>query len=138
MTITAIMVGMISIIAQIVLRSLWFGSGNNNKKGGAIIMVIAIVLAILAPIATQLVSLAISRKREFTADATAVKFTRYSPGLRSALQKIRTEHLSPEEKGKYPSALAPLFISDPYKRKFQNLFATHPDINKRIDVLSKM
>lgn len=140
MTLTAIMVGMVSIIAQIFLRSLWFGSSNNNnnKKGNAIIMIIAIVLAIIAPIATQLVSLAISRKREFTADATAVKFTRYSPGLRSALEKIRNEHLSPEEKRKYPSALAPLFISDPYKRKFENLFATHPPIEKRIEILRKM
>ena len=141
MTLTAIMVGMIAIISQIFLRSLWFGSASGGKKDGraqAILIIIAIVLAILAPIVTQLVSLAISRKREYTADATAVKFTRYSPGLKSALEKIKHDHVSAKDKHHYSKAVAPLFISDPFKRKISGLFATHPPVDERIKRLEKM
>ena len=97
-----------------------------------------IIFAILAPIATQLVSLAISRKREFIADATGVKFTRYAPGLKSALEKIKKDSTTSQDQKRYPKAVAPLFISDPYKKKLQNLFNTHPDINERIRRLSAM
>ncbi len=141
MTLTAILVGLIAIIAQIFLRSLWYSShGSNDRKGkgGAIILLIAVLAAILAPIATQLISLAISRKREFSADATAVKFTRYSPGLKSALEKIKMEHIAPEDRKKYSSAIAPLFISDPFKKKIQGLFSTHPPIDLRISRLERM
>jgi heat shock protein HtpX len=144
MTLTAVLVGMISIIAQIYLRSLWFSSlsGRRDSKQGAILLLISVVAAILAPIFAQLVSLAISRKREFTADATAVKFTRYSPGLTSALKKIKSEHLSPKEakevKATHSKALAPLFISDPFKSKVQNLFSTHPPVDERISRLERM
>lgn len=137
MTLTAVLVGLISIVAQIFLRSLWFGGGRRDR-GSAWIFVVAIVAAILAPIAAHLVSLAISRKREFTADATAVKFTRYPPGLRDALKKIRHEHVSEQEKKKYPQAVAPLFISDPFKKKVKGLFSTHPDIDTRIAKLERM
>jgi len=139
MTLVAVLVGMVSIVAQIFLRSLWFSSGSRRDgKAGVIIMIIAIVAAILAPIAAQLVSLSISRKREFTADATAVKFTRYPPGLRSALEKIKKDHVSEKDKHRYPKAVAPLFMSDPLKRNIKGLFSTHPDINKRISKLGRM
>ena len=138
MTLTAIMVGLISIIAQIFLRSLWFRSSNSNNRGNAIILIIAVVMAIVAPLAAQIVSFAISRKREFSADATAVKFTRYSPGLRNALIKIKKENVHEKDKKRYSKALAPLFISDPYKKKIQNLFSTHPPIDARIKKLEKM
>ena len=139
MTATAILVGMISIIAQVFLRNLWFSSGNKRDgKAGAVLLIIAILAAIFAPIAAQLVSFAISRKREFTADATGVKFTRYPPGLANALKKIKNEHISESEKHRAPAALAPLFISDPFKKKMAGLFATHPDINQRIAILEKM
>jgi heat shock protein HtpX len=114
-------------------------SGNRRDgKAGAILMIISIVAAILAPLVAQMVSLAISRKREFTADATAVKLTRYSPGLKRALEKIKHEHLREEDKKKYPKAVAPLFISDPFKSKISGLFATHPPIDERIRRLEKM
>jgi len=139
MTLTAVMVGLISIVAQIFLRSLWFGGGRKREgKGGVVIIIIAIIAAILAPLAAQLVSLAISRKREFGADATAVKFTRYPPGLRRALIKINEEHLSDEDKKKYPQAAASLFISDPFKKKVKGLFSTHPSIDVRIGKLERM
>lgn len=140
MTFTAIAIGMISIIAELFLRSLWFSSGNRGRDGRAqiILIVIGIALSILAPLLANLVSLAISRKREFAADATGVKLTRYPPGLAAALKKIKHEHLSPEDKHRFPKAVAPLFISDPLKKKFRNMFSTHPDINDRIAKLERM
>jgi heat shock protein HtpX len=141
MTLTAVLVGMISILAEIFLRSLWLSGGKgggDDKKGGAILLIIGIVFAILAPIAAQLVSLAISRKREFAADASGVKFTRYPPGLANALKKIKNEHLPEGEKKRYAKAMAPLFISDPFKKKVQGLFSTHPPIDERIRRLEAM
>ena len=130
MTIVAVMVGMIAIISQIFLRSLWFRGGDDNK-GNVIFVVIAIGLAILAPIVVWLVQMSISRKREFVADASAVKFTRYPKGLIGALKKIKEEN-KPEKK--VSKALAPLFISNPFK----GIGSTHPPIEKRISVLEKM
>ena len=141
MTLTAVLVGMISIIAQVFLRNLWLSGGRDSDRkgnGNLIILVIAIFAAILAPLAAQLVSLAISRKREFGADATGVKFTRSPTGLKSALEKIKHESVSPQDLKRYSKAVAPLFISDPFKKKFQNLLSTHPDINDRISKLSRM
>ncbi|MFH1307608.1 MAG: M48 family metallopeptidase [archaeon] len=140
MTLTAVLVGMIAIFSQIFLRSLWFGGGSRDRdsKGGAILLIIGVILAILAPIVVNLVSLAISRKREFVADASAVKFTRYPLGLKNALIKIQKEHVPAEEVKKINKAVAPLFMSDPYKKKAQNLFSTHPPIDKRIAILERM
>ncbi|MBS3071921.1 M48 family metallopeptidase [Candidatus Pacearchaeota archaeon] len=140
MTLTAVLIGIISILAEIFLRSLWFSSGNRDRgKGGAILLILGVLFAILAPIAANLVSLAISRKREFTADATGVKFTRYPPGLASALKKIKSEHVSEQDKHRYAKALAPLFISNPYKKlKASSFFSTHPSIDQRIAILEKM
>ena len=139
MTLVAVLVGLISIISQMYLRSLWFGSmDRDNKKGNMILILISLILAIVAPLAANLVSLAISRKREFSADATAVKFTRYPRGLKNALEKIKKEHISEEEKRRFPKAVAPLFISDPFKKKITGLFSTHPPIDERIKVLETM
>lgn len=141
MTLAAVLVGMISILSEVFLRSLWMSGGNGDEKGkgGAILILVGILFAILAPIAANLVSLAISRKREFTADATGVKFMRSPTGLRKALEKIKKEHTDVERDGKhYPKAVAPLFISDPFKKKIQGLFSTHPDISERISKLERM
>lgn len=139
MTLVAVGVGMIAIIAEIFLRSLWFGgSRDDDRKGNGILIIVGIVLAILAPIVVRLVSLAISRKREYTADATGVKFTRYPPGLAAALKKIKSEHVPQQDTKRYNKAVAPLFISDPFKTKIQTLFSTHPNIDDRIARLNKM
>ncbi|MEX2017425.1 MAG: M48 family metalloprotease, partial [Candidatus Pacearchaeota archaeon] len=88
---------------------------------------------------TQMVSFAISRKREYVADATGVKFTRYPDGLANALDKIKNEHVSEtERKHRVAKAMAPLFISDPFKRKIKGLFSTHPPIEDRIKRLRGM
>lgn len=134
MTLAAVLVGMVAIISQIFLRSLWFGGGGNRDNRGAVIfMIIAIALAILAPIAVYLVQASISRRREYSADASAVKFTRYPKGLIGALKKIKHEHPVHQEK-KVSKAIAPLFISNP----FGGLSATHPPIEKRIAALERM
>ncbi len=132
MTLVAVMVGIISIISEIFLRSLWFrNSDRDNNRGNAIFMLIGIILAVLAPIFVYFVQLAISRKREFSADATAVKFTRYPPGLIGALEKIKYGN-SPEKR--INKAVAPLFFANPFKE----LGNTHPSIEKRIELLRRM
>lgn len=135
MTLVAVLVGMIAIISQIFLRSLWFKGDRDNDKGGIILLVIGIILAIIAPIVVQLVQLAISRKREYTADASAVKFIRSPTGLIRALKKIKSEHSPPSKVNK---AVAPLFFGDPFKRNLDNLMSTHPPLEKRIAILEKM
>jgi len=135
MTLVAVLVGMIAIISQIFLRSLWFSGGRRNKSG-AIILVIGIVLAILAPIFVWLVQMAISRKREYSADASAVKFIRTPTGLIRALKKIGKENTPSKENKKISKTMAPLFISNPFTNK--NITSTHPPLDKRIQALEKM
>ncbi|MBR9702364.1 M48 family metallopeptidase [Candidatus Pacearchaeota archaeon] len=131
MTLVTVMVGMIAIVSQIFLRSLWFRGGSDDRNK-AVFIVVGIVLAILAPIVVQLVQLAISRRREFAADASAVKFTRYPDGLIRALKKIKGEHAPPEKK--ISKAIAPLFFANPFK----GLGSTHPPVDKRIETLERM
>jgi len=132
MTLVAVAVGMVSIISQIFLRSLWFkSSGSSEGKGNAIFMVIAIALAILAPIVVYLIQMSISRKREYSADASAVKFTRHPAGLIGALKKIKTDN---QDEKKVSKAVAPLFIASP----FRNWGSTHPPLDERIKVLERM
>ncbi|MEK6871839.1 MAG: M48 family metalloprotease [Nanoarchaeota archaeon] len=143
MTLTAVLVGMIAILSEIFLRSLWYSSLSNNRdregKINAVFIIVGIILAILAPIVVQLVQLAISRRREYTADASAVKFVRSPTGLMRALRKIDREHApTTEEKHHYNKATAPLFMSDPFKRKLTDLFSTHPPLEKRIALLERM
>jgi len=136
MTLTAVLVGMISIISQIFLRSLFWGSfgGGNDERGGQlriILMVVGIVLAILAPIIVSLVQLAISRKREYAADSSAVKFMRTPTGLIGALKKIESNQAM-----KVSGAIAPLFLAKPGKE--HEWFMTHPPLAKRIEKLQRM
>jgi heat shock protein HtpX len=132
MTLVAVMVGMIAIISEIFLRSLWFkGGGSDNNKSGAIFIGIGLVLAILAPIVVQLVQLSISRKREYAADASAVEFTRYPEGLIGALKKIKNSFVAEKKVSK---SVAPLFFANPLKE----LGSTHPPLEKRIAILGSM
>ena len=139
MTLATVLIGMISIAAEMLLRSFWFANTDNrDNRAGIIIIIVSIVVAILAPIFAQLVAFAISRRREYTADATGAKFTRYPLGLASALRKIKGEHVPRDEMRKFNRETAPLFISDPFKRSFTNLFATHPPVDERIRRLEAM
>ena len=133
-TIVAVLVGLIAILSHMFLRSFRFRGSKRDRNDSSFVIVflIAIVLSIFAPIVSRLVQLAISRKREFAADASAVQFTRYPRGLINALKKIKQENIRPEKK--ISRAVAPLFISDPFLR----LGRTHPPIDKRIEALERM
>jgi len=141
-TVAVVLAGFIAIIADIFMRSMMFGGGDRDNKAGAIFLVLGIVGIILAPIAAQLIQMAISRKREYLADASGALLTRYPEGLASALEKI--SHYSRPMK-RANNATAHLFISDPFgtdKRtlgqKISNLFQTHPPANERIKILRNM
>lgn len=131
MTIASIMVGMIAIISEIFLQSFWFSGGGDDNRGNMIFILIGIALAILAPIVVQFVQLAVSRRREYIADANAVKFTRYPGGLIRALKKIKNDVVVDK---KVPKAVAPMFFANP----FRTLTSTHPPIEKRIEILEMM
>jgi heat shock protein HtpX len=139
-TVIVVLVGFISILADMFLRFRLFGGGRrDNESGnfGIIILLTGIILSILAPIAATLIQLAISRKREFLADASGVLLTRYPEGLINALQKI-SDDTTPMQFA--TNTTSHLWIEDPYqdrKRKplFHNLFMTHPPIEERIKAL---
>ena len=135
MSLVAVLVGMVAIVSQIFLRSLWFRSfGGNRDQTRTVFLIIGIALAILAPIVVALVQLAISRRREYNADASAVKFIRSPTGLRKALEKIK--HGNKKQPIKVSGALSPLFISKPSLSK--EFFQTHPPIDRRIERLNRM
>ncbi len=144
MTFAGIMLGSIVLISQVFLRSLWFTGGGryssrSSRSGGGqiqlIIMIVAIAFAILSPLLAQLLYFAISRKREYLADASAVRYTRYPEGLASALEKISDTSIDLKTANK---VTAPMYIVNPLKpkgRKLSNLTSTHPPITERIRIL---
>ena len=136
-TLVAIMVGIVAIASEIFLRSMWFSRGGRRGKGNALILILGIILAILAPIIVRLVQLSISRKREFMADAGAVQLTRYPGGLISALEKIKAAYAG-GAKTKVNPAVAPMFFADPIRKRMVNMFNTHPPIDERIKILRAM
>lgn len=148
MTFAGMLLGSIVLVSEIFLRGMWLSSGSSrryrsSRKGGGgqaqlVIMVVAIVFAILAPILTRLLYLAISRKREYLADASAVRLTRYPEGLASALEKISSASLDLSSANK---VTAPMYIVNPLKKKgarLSNLTSTHPPITERIRILRSM
>lgn len=137
MMLVAVMVGSISILANIFLRANLFGGRRSNDKGGgqigAVLMIVGIVLAILSPIVAELIKLAISRRREYLADASGSLLTRYPEGLARALEKIAAQNLPLKTAS---PATAHMFLSNPFKAKsFSGLFSTHPPIQDRIQKL---
>jgi heat shock protein HtpX len=146
-TLLVVLAGSIALISNIFLRSTFFsGFGNrrnSNDQGAAIFLIIGLVLAVLSPIAATLIQLAVSRKREYLADASGALLTRYPEGLASALEKIRDENMPLKEAN---SATAHLYISNPLQGErpgkkpslFAGLFDTHPPIDERIKRLRGM
>lgn len=143
-TIVVVLVGVIQLLSDIFLRSLWFRGGDRDREGGQIQLIfflVGIALAILAPIAGVLIQLAVSRKREFLADASGALLTRYPEGLASALEKLANDN-TPMAQANH--ATAHLWLDDPYQGKktkkswFTNLFMTHPPIEERIKRLREM
>jgi len=143
-TIVAVLAGIVAMLANMFMRISFWGGGrrsdNDRGNAGAILMILGILAAVLAPIAATLVQLAISRKREFLADADGALLTRYPEGLASALEKISAD---PTPMRITNDAAASLFIDSPYKGKqktnwFVKLFMTHPPVEERIAALRGM
>ena len=138
-TVVVVLVGFVSIVADMFMRSMLFGGSrdNDDNKAGGILMIVGIVLSILAPIFATLIQLAISRKREFLADASGALLTRYPEGLANALRKI-SQYSQPMRK--QSSAIAHLYLADPkgyhIGKKVAGLFATHPPVEARIKALT--
>lgn len=139
MTVAVVLAGFIAILADFFMRMMLFGGGDNRDRH-PIFLVVAIVGIILAPLAAQLIKMAVSRKREYLADASGALLTRYPEGLASALEKI-SSYGRPMQKTSH--ATAHLFISDPYGnekkkgigQKISGLFQTHPPAGERIERL---
>ncbi|PIQ67995.1 MAG: zinc metalloprotease HtpX [Candidatus Taylorbacteria bacterium CG11_big_fil_rev_8_21_14_0_20_46_11] len=139
-TVAVVLVGLVTLLADMFMRSLWFGGGNRDRgegRLGAILMIVGVVLTLLSPIIATLIQLAISRKREFLADASGALLTRYPDGLANALQKI-SQYSRPMQKANH--ATAHLFIANPFgggkvKGAMNKMFSTHPPVEERVKAL---
>jgi heat shock protein HtpX len=142
MMVAAIMVGVIVLLSDIMLRSFLYGRGGGDRdrgSGSLIFIIIGLVLAILSPLIAELIKVAISRKREFAADAGAAVLTRYPLGLANALRKIANDPDPLVDTAN--KATAHLYISTPFRKTkgwLVNLFSTHPPIDERIKRLEAM
>jgi heat shock protein HtpX len=147
-TIVVVLAGVIAIVSDMFLRMTWFGgirSNDRDNRSGGILMAVALIGAILAPIAATLIRLAVSRRREYLADASGVLLTRYPEGLSSALRKIAAD---PRPLQNAHTATAHLFFENPFKADTRagerrtpwivKLFMTHPPIEDRIQALQQM
>lgn len=133
-TVAVVLVGFVAIISDMMIRMSFFGGHRDDREGSGVFMIIGIVVAILAPIAATLIQLAISRKREYLADASGALLTRYPDGLASALEKI-SQYGRPMKT--QSNAIAHLYIANPlgtgsFAKKTINLFSTHPPVEERI------
>lgn len=143
MMLAAVMVGLTVLLSDFILRSFLWGSHNKDRENNqlsVVFIVIGLLLAILAPLVGEVIKLAISRKREFLADASGAMLTRYPQGLADALRKIKDD---PDPLVDHANkATAHLFISTPFRKTknsfMKNIFSTHPDIDERISRLDKM
>jgi len=138
MTIVSVLIGSLSILINIAYRSTFFKRNNDrdNNQASGIIALLGFVLIIFAPLIAQLIQLAISRRREYFADASAVKLTRQPQGLINALTKISQDNTVLDTAS---TATASLYITNPFKgNKIASLFSTHPPIENRIKALQDM
>lgn len=145
MAVVAVMVGLVALLGDWFLRSMWWGgrrSDDRDNEAGSIFLILGIIFAILSPIIGTLIQLAISRRREFMADAGSVEITRQPQGLISALKKIADDPLPLRTANK---ATAHLYIENPFRKEghgnkawFSGLFDTHPPVAERVKVLKSM
>ncbi len=139
MTVTMVLASLASFLADMGFRLMIFGGNNRDRNNRSpVLMILYIATIILAPIVAAMIQMAISRKREFLADATAVVFTRYPEGLKGALTKL---YNNPTPSSNYSTAMSHFYIAPPKKEfgeKVAGLFSTHPPIEQRIAALQKM
>jgi heat shock protein HtpX len=140
MMIVIVLVGIIALLSDWLLRGFLWNKGDNNKgRLGIILIVAGIVLAVLSPLIAKIIQLAVSRKREFLADADGSLLTRFPQGLANALEKIALTNKSPLQKAN--NATAHLYIANPFgttKKFLSGLFSTHPPLEERITKLRQM
>lgn len=136
MTIVVVLVGIVSLIGNLFFRMSWRGSRRRDSNGGGLLAIVGLILLIFAPLIAQLIKLAVSRKREFLADASGALLTRFPEGLARALGKIQQES---RPMARASAATAHLFIASPFSgRSVAALFATHPPVEARIQALLTM
>ena len=139
-TVAAVLAGTLVMISDIFFRMMFWGGGDRRSRNGSALMVVGLIAAlVLAPIAATLLRLAISRKREFLADASGALLTRFPEGLATALQKIHHAAVPMRHRS---SAMAHLWLSDPEPRRkrssFAKMFMTHPPVEERLAALGQM
>jgi heat shock protein HtpX len=145
-TLAVTMVGAVALLSDIGIRSLWFGGGRRSRddnSGGSLLMILALVFLVLAPIVAKIMQLAVSRRRESLADFSAVEMTRYPPGMVSALEKLRDDQTVVVAGSR---ATAHLWIEQPMAQKkeegpfsrLNHLFDTHPPLEERIAALREL
>jgi heat shock protein HtpX len=145
-TLAVTMVGAVALLSDIGIRSMWFGGGRRNRDdnaGGSILMILALVFLVLAPIVAKVMQLAVSRRRESLADFSAVEMTRYPPGMVSALEKLRDDQTVVAAGSR---ATAHLWIEQPMAQtkeegpfsRLNHLFDTHPPLEERIAALREL
>ena len=132
-----VMVGLVVMLSDMFTRSFIYRERDNDREsnGNAIIMVVGLICLILSPIFAKLLQLAVSRRREYLADTTAVQFTRNPEGLISALEKISAD---PNELSTASNATAHMYISEPFRKKTSSWFSTHPPVEDRIEALKNL
>jgi heat shock protein HtpX len=143
MTTTMVLSSIISFIADFGLRAMMWGGGRRDDNeggngGNVIVMVLYVIAMMLAPVLSALITMSVSREREFLADATAIVFTRYPKGLADALLKLEGDPTPSEH---FSTATSHMYISEPkqgWGEKAMNLFSTHPKISERVEALMKM
>lgn len=139
MTIVIVLVGVVLLLSDMLLRSMFWGGRDNDNKGAGVLLIAGLVLAILSPLFAELIKLAVSRSREYLADADGALLTRYPEGLARALEKIAGQD-QPLKRANH--ATAHLFLANPFDphvtKKFEQLFSTHPPIEQRIAKLRQM
>lgn len=135
--VVTVMVGLIVMLSDMFTRNYLFRSSSRDRdnKGNSILMVLGLICLIISPIFAKLLQLAVSRRREYLADSTAIQFTRNPDGLISALEKISND---PNELQRASNATAHMYISNPFKKKTNNWLSTHPPIEDRIEALRKL
>jgi heat shock protein HtpX len=130
------LIGLIALLGEIVLRSMFFGGGRRNREGGGgqvLVFLVALVFIVLAPLLSKMVYFAISRRREYLADASGAELTRNPEGLASALEKIAARQPTPNRGDR---TVASLYFDNPFRRRrADSVFSTHPPIQDRIDRL---
>jgi heat shock protein HtpX len=142
-TVAVVLAGFVAILSDFFMRAMMFGGGEDrDSRANIVLIIIGVIGIILAPIAAQMIQMAISRKREYLADASGALLTRYPEGLASALEKIQA-HAVPMQRAN--NATAHLFIADPFggdsrslRQKISTLFQTHPPAAERIRILRQM